>query len=313
MIRRNKFLIFSFIAVLFIMGIYLFQYYRDYFEYKNAYYSIKENCYEKKNPKDKICERFKTEEQIRSYMKTAIVPEKYYHQMDAITLTCETVQSLIVMTLQWFSPLLIVIAVVCTIHTEFSSGMFKNYLTRMKYHDYLKKTYKVAIKAALITPLALIMLFALCSVLTGFNFNIHETTKVIAVYDEWKYNNFFIYGLCICFIQFLISLLYANIGLFFCKNNKNKLVAVIMGYVGFIVVNLLIYGGFYVIVLNKILGFKNVGDYFLISGYWYFYTSKSCFMVVLLSLIFMMISLVIVYVSFRNKEKVVQASENQVA
>lgn len=311
--KRNKFLIFSFIVVLFIMGMYLFQYYNDYFDYKRGYYSIKENCYEKKNPNHEVCERFKTESQIKSYMKSAVVPEEYIGQMDAITLTSETVESIIVIMLQWFSPLLIIIAVIGTVHTEFSSGMFKNYLTRMKYRDYLKKTYKVAIKAALITPAALITLFVVCLILTKFNLNVNEATKLTAVYDEWKYNNFFVYGFCICLIQFLINLLYANIGLFFCKRNKNKLVAIIMGFVGFIVVNLLIYGGFYVIVLNKILGIKNVGDYFLISGYWYFYPSKSCLIVLPISFIIMLISLLIIYFSFRNKERVVQASENQLA
>lgn len=312
-LKRNKFLIFSFVIVLFIMGMYLFQYYNDYFDYKRGYYSIRENCYEKKNPNHEVCERFKTEAQIKSYIKYAVVPEESLRQMDAITLTSETVESTTVSSLQWFSPLLIIIAVIGTVHTEFSSGMFKNYLTRMKYKDYLKKTYKVAIKSALIVPVALIILFITCSFLTGFNFNIIESTKYIATYDEWKYNNFLLYWLCICTIQFIISLLYANIGLFFCKKNKNKIVAIIMAYVGFIVVNLFIYAVLYVIIINKILGFKELTDYFFISGYWFFDKPKSCYIAILLSLLFTTVSLIVLYLSFKNKEKVVQANENQVA
>jgi len=99
------------------------------------------------------------------------------------------------------------------VHTQFTSGMFFNYLLRIDYKKYLKSTYKIAIKAALIMPIALIIIFILSSILSGFNFNISNVDTGLSVYSKWKYENFFLYGFLICLIQFFISLFYANIAL----------------------------------------------------------------------------------------------------
>lgn len=191
--------------------------------------------------------------------------------------------------------------------------MFENYLLRMKYSKYLKTNYKIAIKAALITPISLVVIFILSSIFSGFNFSLSNVDTSLSVYSQFKYNNFFLYGFIICVIQFFISLLYANISLCCCKQNKNKLVAIIMSYVVFIIVDIIVYIVIYAMILNKIFGLKEMTDYFNIAGYWFFGDSINCFIPLIISFILQMISFGIVYKSFKSKEQVVLAYEKQVS
>ncbi len=311
--KRNKFIILSFLIIVFIIGCSFFQYYKDNFSYAKGYYAIKENCYEKKNPNHEYCKRFPNEENLEKYIKTSD-PKEEYKKLDTITLTCNIVEHTIFSMLQFFSPLLIIIALVGTIHSDFSSGMIKNYLMRMEYNDYLKKIRKQIFKISLITPLALILIFVISMVVTRFNFNVPltEEFKNFAVYDHWKYSHFFLYGFAICISQYFLNILYCNIGLYACLKNKNKLVAIIMGYVLFLLVDLFIYIVVYAFVINKILGFKNLTDIFNITGYWFF-DGNICLIAILVSFVIQLLSFLFIHLYYRNKEGVIISNEKQTA
>ena len=313
-IRQNKYIILVYIVMFILIGFSFFQYYQDNFSYAKDYYTIKEKCYNKKDVENALCKRFlleKTDKYINNYIKDNNPVEKY-KKIDAITLTCEIVETTYFNLLQFFSPLLILIAFIGTIHSDFSSGIIKNYLLRMKYSDYLKKVGKVIIKISLITPITLLIIFIFSMIFTKFNFDISKVDTTISVYDSWKYNNFLFYGILICLIQFFVNILYCNIGLYCCQQNKNKLIAIIMGYIIFLLVDLFIYIVLYAYIINQMLGFKELTDYFNITGYWFFNSDTKIGFVVLISSLLAIISSVFIYHFYKNKEAIINASEIQI-
>ena len=162
-----------------LIGFSFFQYYNENFSYSKDYYIIKENCYEKKNINHEYCKKFlleKTDKYINEYIEN-VDPVKKYKKIDAITLTSEIVENTFFSTMQFLSPLLILIAFIGTIHSEFSSGMIKNYLMRIKYKNYIKKIGKLTIKVSLITPISLIIIFLLSMIFTKFNFKQYFSAK----------------------------------------------------------------------------------------------------------------------------------------
>lgn len=310
-LKKHRIFILVIILMLILMGYSFYSFYDKYFSYVPQYYKIKENCYEGKNKNYEYCKYYANDKHLELYLKNND-PKLRYENYDAITLTCTIVEHTIFSCLQFFSPLIIAIAVLGTIHSEFSSGMFENYLLRMDYKKYLKKTYKIALKAALITPISLILVFALSSIFSGFNFNISHVDKSLSVYSEFKYSHFLLYGSMICLIQFFISLLYSNIALYCCKKHKNTLVAIIMSYIIFLVVELFVYLVIYVFIINKILGFKELTDYFNITGFWFF-NGSNCGVALLVAFILQLISFIVIFHSYRKKGQVIEAYEKQIS
>ena len=312
LIKKNKYIILSFFIILLIIGISFFQFYKENFSYAKDYYIIKQNCYEKKNTKHEYCDLFMNENYLKSYIKNND-PNKAYKELDAITLTCTIVETTIFSILQFFSPLLIIIALIGTIQTDFSSGMIKNYLLRIDYKQYFKKIKKQIIKISLMTPIALIIVFIISMLITKFNFKIPTTPDFynLSVYEPWKYSHFLLYGVGICIAQFFLNILYCNIGLYCCRKNKNKLVAIIMGYIMFLIVDIFFYIVIYVLLINKILGFRNLTDFFNITGYWFFDTGPSFLITILISFILQFLSSILIYMYYKNKEEVIISSESQ--
>lgn len=311
-LKKNKYIILSFLIILFIIGISFFQFYKENFDYAKDYYTIKENCYEKKNTKHEYCKIFTKDEYLESYIKNND-PRARYEELDAITLTCSIVETTIFSVLQFFSPLVIIFALVGTVHSDFSSGMIKNYLLRMKHKEYLKCIRKQVIKISLITPLALIIIFIISMLVTKFNFDIPNTIdfKNLSVYEPWKYTHFLLYGIIVCLAQFLLNILYCNIGLYACLKNKNKLVAIIMGYVLFLMVHMFVYLVIYVCIINKLMGFRNLTDFFNITGYWFFDSGSKCAYTILIAFILQVLSSLIINLYYKNKEGVILSSEKQ--
>lgn len=245
-----------------------------------------------------------------SYFSSGVTISK--EDMNALTLTFYIVENTAFSNLQLFSPLIISFIVIGTIQSEFNSGIFKNYLLRVDYKKYLLKTYKIVLISALLMPLSIILIFIISCIVTKFNFNYTDSSVLIKGFNDWKYNNFILYGILICIIQYIISLLYANIGLICVKSNKNKLVSIIMSYVMFFIVYMTIYFG-YVFIINRALGIKELSNYFNIVGYWFFENDTNLLGIISLAFIFQFISFVYLYQIYKRKEKVLLYHEKQVS
>ncbi len=314
-LKQNKYIILTCMVLLTLIGYSFYQYYKEQFSYAKYYYLIKENCYERKNVDYELCTRYhldETDKYINEYIKE-LDPKARYEKIDAITLSEGIIQHTLFDQLQMFFPLIILITFIGTIHSDFSSGIDKNYLLRMKYKDYLKRIGKIMVKISLITPICIIIIFVLSMLFTRFNFNVAEETKTIAVYDSWKYNNIIIYGIIICLMQFLINILYCNIGLYCCKNNRSRLIAIFMGYIIFLAVFLFVYIVVYAYIINKLFLFENLSDYFNIAGFWYFSEKTNIFLAMILPFILAITSSLFIYKLYQNKERVIIESEKQVS
>lgn len=312
-LKKYKYFVLSIALMLILILCSFFQYYKNTYGNVKYYYEFKKVCYEERNMDDPLCAHYKGYEEYIDFIVNNNSPQKKYKEQDAITITSTIVELTFFSYLQYISPLIIAIAVVGTIHSEYSSGMFQNYLLRMDYKKYLRKMYKISIMASLIMPISLIIIFLVATVASGFNFNISDAITNIAVYDSAKYSNFILYGIMICLIQFLISLFYSNIAAYCCKKNKNTLVAILLSYIMFIVSSLIVYLIVYAILINKILGFKELTDYFVISGYWFFDFDIKCIIPVIVSLILFSISYIVLRKSYKYKEVVICEYESQTA
>ncbi|MDD3341769.1 MAG: hypothetical protein PHN72_06255 [Bacilli bacterium] len=315
-IKKNIYLITGIIIMFGIVTYSCYSFYSEKFSYVKTYNAIKKNCYEEKNMDDAVCSSFKYQGRIDHEVLEEYIlnnnPQRVRNDLDVATVTSEIVEFSFFSKLQMFSPLIIIFIVIGSLHSSFVSGEFKNYLLREEYKIYLKNQYMIAPKVALIMPGALALIFLFACFFTNFNFNANSAVNNVATYESWKYNNFILYGVIICFIQFFISLLYVHIAMICIRKNKNKLVAIVMGYIIFIVIDIFIYLVIYVLIINKILGFKELTDYFNITGYWFFNTGPRFIWVLLLSFIFQLLSFIYLYIVYNKKEKLVVNYEKQI-
>ena len=257
-----------------------------------------------------MCSHFKDEKQLKDYLSFNDPLEKY-RNLDAITLTCSIVETTIFSLLQFLSPLLIIFALIFSVQPELTSGYFKNILMREEYRKYKKGLLKKIVIISLTTPIILLIIFLISNLITQFNYHFPNDISIYAVYDKWKYNNFILYGLIVCFAQFLINIFYCCIGLYSCLKNKNSIVSTIMGYILFLLADLFIYIVVYVYIINKLLGFKNLTDYFNITGYWFFNVGSSCIYVILISFIIQLLAVLLIKKIYKNKERIIINYEDQ--
>lgn len=316
-LKKYRYFIYGLMIVIGIVFYSCFEFYQSNFSYVETYNKIKKNCYEKKNIDDAVCTSFYgldglNEEAVEQYIINNN-PKLKHQNLDVITMTCEIVENTIFRHLQIFSPLIILFVVIGSLQKEFSSGNFKNYFLRQDYKKYMKKSYRFVLLSATLMPVALILIFLISGIFTGFNFDTHLVDPSLSVYDDWKYNHFILYGFTICVIQYLISLLYANLGVICIRKNKNQLVSIMMGFLLYMVVNLVIYLVLYVLIINRLLGFKELTEYFNIMGYWFFDQEVKLAYVVLLSFLFQFISFIYLWCLYRKKENLVLAYEKQVS
>ncbi|MDO5002745.1 MAG: hypothetical protein Q4E39_00755 [bacterium] len=308
--RKNKSIIFIFVVILSIIFFSFYQYFKDYYSYSKSYYEIKEKCYKKDIKGNKYCSFFSDESQLNNYIENNNPKEKF-DKLDAITLTCEIVENNLFSILQLLSPMLIIIAIIGTVHAEFNSGMFKNYLMRMNYKQYLKKKIFQLMKIAFILPCSLIIIFVCSCLITKFNFNVDPTVKNIVVYDSWKYKNFIFYGFMICLLQYIMSIVYGCIGLFYSVKNKNPIITSIIAYITFIFEDLIIYIIIYSIIINKVFGLKELTEYFNITGYWFFNQPMNYAILILIAFLIFLCNFIFICYKLSNKEKVVIENEKQ--
>lgn len=309
-VKKNKYFILGIFLLLSLVAYSFYEFYNEYFSYRNTYYKIEDICYKKGKLDNEICKYFRTDSDVLRYLHNNN-PNAKWKSYDAITLTSTIVETTSFSCLQFFSPLIIAILLIGKLHDEYSSGMFENYLLRMNYKKYLKNKYKVVFNVSLVMPITLLLIFFISCIVTGFNFDYSNIDKQLSVYSDFKYNHFIIYGTLICFIQFFISWFYSNIALFFLKKHKNKLVAIVMSYVGFLMIYLFIYVVFYCLVLNKLFGIKEMTDYFSITGYWFFEDGAKSYIALIVSIVLQIISSIIIFCSYKSKNGVIMAYEKQ--
>lgn len=288
-------------TILFLIIFSFYQYFRDYyFLYTPKYYEVQQKC------------RQTNDEQTCKIANSLSDPKDDFNKLDAITLTCEVVENNAFRFMAILSPLFIIIITINKIHNEISSGMFKNYLTRMNYKKYLKRIALNSLKASVILPLSLILIFFIACIITKFNFTADKSVYDLAIYENWKYHNFITYGIIICIIQWFMSIFYSNISLICCKKHKSKIVTIFLSYFIFFVIDIVFYVIIFAGIVNKIVGqHYNLARYFNLMGFWFFEGNTNFFAVIGLAIMLAFISFIILIGIYKNKEGLVIANEKE--
>lgn len=194
-------------------------------------------------------------------------------------------------------PFLIIMSSMYEISKRFKSGEIRNRLTRESYKNYIKDVFKSTYKSVILWPLITIYVLAFSYLISG-TFTV--STETIAFTKEiLSHPVLFIFSYLLNTI--LMSIFYINIGLFLVPENRNYLVTVIetaMVYFGITLTNTFFIISF---VLKNIKNAENYFDFFDM----YTYRDRELIPFNLLCLGVALISSLVVYLKYRNKEKIV--------
>ena len=194
-------------------------------------------------------------------------------------------------------PFLIIMSSMYEISKRFKSGEIKNRLTRESYNSYIKDVFKSSYKSILLWPLITIYVLVFSYIISG---TFEVSAETIAFTKEiLSHPVLFIFSYLLNTI--LMSIFYINIGLFLVPENRNYLVTVIetaMVYFGITLTNTFFIISF---VLKNIKNAENYFDFFDM----YTYHDRELIPFNLLCLGVALISSLVVYLKYRNKEKIV--------
>lgn len=178
-----------------------------------------------------------------------------------------------------------------------------NDLTRESYRTIKKKLFLSSWKYSLLLPLMFIIIFIFVIIFIG-NVGISESDRITYSLANTMFdNNVLVYFVVLLINSFILTLLYSNIGLIVSRKEHNYILAVIKSYLLIIAIEL-----FFEIVLYhiiyKLFG-SSCGVYLnILTIYNYTYVDKNLLTIFIL-LCLLVISFVILYFCYRNKEKLI--------
>lgn len=194
-------------------------------------------------------------------------------------------------------PFLIIMSSMYEISKRFKSGEIKNRLTRESYNNYIKDIFKNSYKSVLLWPLITIYVLIFSYMISG---TFEVSTETIAFTKEiLSHPVLFIISYLLNTI--LMSIFYINIGLILVPENRNYLVTVIetvMVYYGITLTNTFFIISFF---LKNIKNAESYFDFFDM----YNYRERELIPFNLLCLCVSLISSLLVYLKYKNKEKII--------
>lgn len=194
-------------------------------------------------------------------------------------------------------PFLIIMSSMYEISKRFKSGEIKNRLTRESYNNYIKDVFKSSYKSILLWPLITMYVLVFSYIISG---TFEVSAETIAFTKEiLSHPALFIFSYLLNTI--LMSIFYINIGLILVPENRNYLVTVIetiMVYYGITLTNT------FFIISFVLKDFKDSEKYFDFFDM-YTYNDRELIPFNLLCLGVSLISSLLVYLKYKNKEKII--------
>ncbi len=181
--------------------------------------------------------------------------------------------------------------------------------TRESYKTSIKKLFKESYKSAFILPIiiALAMIFSLM-----FTKNIDPSFSIYygsEIWEETTINNFFIF-ISLYMLNIIIhSILYVNIALCIARKKHNFFIALILTFLSIIaietILEVLLNGIIFTIILKS-----DIGIIFNIINSLTFNDTVGIGTCMIIPLILMIISFIVLYIIYNNKEKLIIDCEN---
>ena len=200
-------------------------------------------------------------------------------------------------------PFLVIVSSLYNISKKFKNQDIKNHLTRESYNKYIKKILLDSYKSVFIWPMITILLFMFSYIISNGSFEIIDT------------NSSFSYEILSNPVEFMLSNLlntifmsffWTNIALLIVPDTRNYIVSVlesIMIYFGIALTNTF----FVILLISKILN-KDVEKYLdFFDVYTYYNRELVPFNILCLSVA--LISGLLVYLKYKNKEKIIMKLE----
>lgn len=217
--------------------------------------------------------------------------------------------------LQLIAPLLIIIIASYTFYRKYKTSFYKNELIRTSYKKYLKDAYLKALKSIWLFPLSLLILFIVCYLLSG-HFNLDKT---LSYWSEGSIpisishiRNFVPFIFIYIFNIILNSWFYVNLALIPIKKNFNLVVSNLSSYILFLFCDIFLEVIVGVIIFEKYLKIHHASNIFNLFNYWVYdgiieVSSLTIFTIYNLGIA--IISFIILYIIYRDKEDVIIESE----
>ena len=221
----------------------------------------------------------------------------YYHMF----------QDLELCYLQLLGPLFVMIPSIYIMHNDLYTGMINNILMRIDYKQYLKETYLKVFKISFLLPVFVIISLLFCCFMTNsLDFGSGKELYEWISSPDIKYIDILpIFMLTYLVVLWLHSILYINIGLIVCRKKYNFLVTVILSYIYYIILAIILESVVGNLILARILGVHNISDTLNIFNIWLYDNVTSLGLVVIYTLILILISFIVLYKGYKDKEGVI--------
>lgn len=228
-----------------------------------------------------------------------------YYIRDTLSIYYDIFNSSNYSTLFYFGiPFLVIASSLYMTSKKFRNQDIKNCLTRESYNMYMKKMFKNAYKSVIIWPLLTIYLLIISYLISG-TFEVPINPDIVSFPMNFLKNPFLFitsYLLNTIFMSFF----WTNIALFIVPDTRNYIVSVlesIMIYFGITLTNTF----FVILLINKIFH-KDVEKYLDFFDV-YNYNNRELIPFNILCLSIALISGLLVYLKYKNKEKIIMKLE----
>lgn len=200
-------------------------------------------------------------------------------------------------------PFLVIVSSLYNISKKFKNQDIKNHLTRESYNKYIKKILLDSYKSVFIWPMITILLFMFSYIISNGSFEIIDTNSSFS-YEILS--NPVAFMLSNLLNTIFMSFFWTNIALLIVPDTRNYIVSVlesIMIYFGIALTNTF----FVILLISKILN-KDVEKYLdFFDVYTYYNRELVPFNILCLSVA--LISGLLVYLKYKNKEKIIMKLE----
>lgn len=200
-------------------------------------------------------------------------------------------------------PFLVITSSLYNISKKFKNQDIKNHLTRESYNKYIKKILLDSYKSVFIWPMITILLFMFSYIISNGSFEIIDTNSSFSYEILSKPVVFMLSNLL---NTIFMSFFWTNIALLIVPDTRNYIVSVlesIMIYFGIALTNTF----FVILLISKILN-KDVEKYLDFLDV-YTYNNRNLLSFNILCLSVALISGLLVYLKYKNKEKIIMKLE----
>lgn len=200
-------------------------------------------------------------------------------------------------------PFLVITSSLYNISKKFKNQDIKNHLTRESYNKYIKEIFLDSYKSVFIWPMITILLFMFSYIISNGSFEIIDTNSSFS-YEILS--NPVAFMLSNLLNTIFMSFFWTNIALLIVPDTRNYIVSVlesIMIYFGIALTNTF----FVILLISKILN-KDVEKYLDFLDV-YTYNNRNLLSFNILCLSIALISGLLVYLKYKNKEKIIMKLE----